>query len=880
MRRWIAGALLLGLVAFLAAFIQLDEKALHTQLITLLEQATGRTVHSGKVRLSLQHGLSLKIAQLRLDGPGADWELHTDVVRFDIALVSLLFGDLRVSGIDMVHPVLRLSRPIAPGDVFSGPVSGKLMLQTPELSFRQGRIVLREEVLLDQMAVTLRRIDREQQTTWEVQSRYAGGDFSSQGYIRSGQHSGSNGGDKVFGRISATQLQLAQMPALPLPSLHYDMLDASLTFSLDAAGQWQWFGNMLSREEHAELPKLSWRGKVNGSSPSDFRLHDAFVQFGEKTRLVLLGGCEPGLPCELEINTRGANPGLILKAADIDIPLTGELDGNVELREQGKGWNLNGKLGLRGIRWDQSALPDTQIELSDLYMQSLYRYTLRHARIQPKSEEDGGQDGSIEIKQLSHHNDSMRVSAELKSLKDVWVPLGDLLMRHAGFEVGSDDTSGLSGSGENNASFDWVEEDGNKRLGFSINADSAAVLVAQYFAKPAGLTATVDGTYDSKAGTSRLHIGKLQLADSRFNKLDLVLSTEHPLLSVGSMQLDIDKLIVQGVMLPVVFADWQGEIRGAVHDLRIDTQRPVYQWLTAADADLQLNRFAADAQVWNGKLKLRHGRLITKGLSWHSGPDFVDFSADLDVGHLRGSVNIDRAGFSWSPENSLPDWLNRADFRGRFSASDMLWNGNIWKGMKGEFSAQKGIVKLNHVQAILGEGQVQSRAVELKAVAGGVRFTGQLGMSAVRLDDLAGLSDAVGAKMNGYAFANAHLDGTLPVGGGPWSGNGDIEIHRGLWHEAKPAHRIQWLNDAAEKLGEGERFDRLNVRFRLDDESLQLRRLKFTRDQLTASGKANLNAAGEVKGRLSVEKQGVVLDTGLAGRWPSINGFIQESATP
>lgn len=870
-RRGIIGALLLAGIAFLVAFIRLDDAALHAQLVAQLEQATGRTVHGGKVRLSLQQGISLKINRLKLDGPGGDWELEADVVRFDIALGALLLGELRVSGVDMVHPVLRLNRAAPAAEMFSGPLVARLMRETPLLSFRQGRIVLHDRVLVDEVAATLRRIDREQRITWEVQSRYAGGDFSTQGYIRAE----SSGGEIIFGRISATQLQLAELAALPLPSLHYDMLDASLTFSLDATGQWQWFGNLLTRDAHAELPELSWRGKLIGSSVDDFRLHDAFVQFGEKTRLVVLGGCGAGHACSLQIETRAANPGLILKAGGMDVPLQGKLDGKMELSEQGDGWNLNGRLGLRSMTWGKTSLPDTQIELSELHMQSPQSFQLRYARIQPGDADRG----SIELSGLEQHGDTFSGSAQLNGLQDIWVSLTDLLLQQSGIAQPYTNQDRFSGAGVISGSLDWLVDGRDARMRFSLHADDAAIGFGKSFAKPAGVAASMQGSWLRKADRLRIEVGELQLGNSRLSKLELAFSDASPQLSVAHALLDMDRLKAQGVVLPGSPGGWQGALNGGLEHVAPATGPDLLHWLAEADGHLELSRFGSEGQVFSGSLDLQKGRLKAGNLNWQRGTDFADFSADLDLASLHGSVNIARAGFKWSPESSLAEWLAGADILGRFRQTDVLWNGNVWKGMQGGFVARDAVLQLDHVRGRIGEGKVQSRNMDIRAVPGGTHFSGQVGMSAVRLNDLQGLADATGATMHGYVFANARLDGALPLGIAAWSGNGDIEIHRGLWKEARAAHHIQWLNDAAAKLGDGDRFDRLNVRFRFTDESLQLRRLVFSRDKITAKGEASISAGGEVSGGLDVQQQGgISLQTGLAGRWPSLSGFFLSSA--
>ena len=869
-RRGIFSALLLFLGAFLVLFIRLDDEALHQRVITQLEKTTGQTVHGEKARLSLQHGISLKLAKLRIDG--GEWRLSADAARFDISPWALLFGDLHVTAIDMVHPVLNLDKGISPKELFASSVVASLLPETSIFSFRQGRLVVDGVAVVDEMAVTVRRIEREQQTTWELQSRYAGGDFSSQGYFRAS----NSGEDTVFGRISATQLHIDQLQGLPLPSLHYDLLDASLTFSLENEGEWQWFGNLLTRDKHGELPELSWRGKVVGRGLDDFRLHDAFVRFGDNTRLVLLGGCESGQACKAEINTKGANPGLILKALAIDTPLRGKLDGRVDLKQEKTGWQLDGKLGLRGMAWDSTGLPDSAIEISDLHMNSEDDFRLKRANIKPE-----GEKGYLEVSKLLQAGGKLNLAVRLNSLDTVWAPLADILLHQPDFALQLDDATRLEGQGKLSGSAQWMDSGENSALRFSLTADEASIALDDSFIKPAGIVARVDGLYRHQAENSRLEISELQLGESRLAKLVLNLSTEIPELSLASAQLDMQGLKDQGVLLPGALNGWKGTLVGGLEHVVIPTDAGFLQSLAKADGSLQLKGFGRDGEAWTGDVRLRHGRARTQQMNWQKGTAFVDFDADVNISSMRGVMNINRSGFQWLPEASLPDWLMHADIRGRFGKTDMQWNDNTWKGMQGTYIAQNGRVELNHLRGELADGMVQSRQMFLEGVPGGVRFSGYVGMSGVRLGKVEALADVAGAKMGGFVYLNSTFSGALPLGlkgegVDSWQGNGDIEIHHGRWKEAKPAHLVQWDNDAAAKLESdaGEGFDRLTTRFKINDSGLQLRRLKFNHGKLFSAGEAKISPAGDISGKLLVSEGEMSYESPLSGRWPSLSNLF------
>jgi len=873
LRRGIVGALLLCLAGFLAVFIWLDDEALHRQVIAQLEQATGRTVHGGKARLSLQHGVSLKISRLSIDGEDGDWKLTTDVARFDVSFESLLFGELRISAVDLVHPVLHLSRPISPSILFTSRFTNTLLRGSTMLSFRQGEIHLQDHVLSSDVAGTLRRNDREQQTTWEVQSRYAGGDFSSQGYIRNI----NAGGEKVFGRITATQLQLADMGRLPLPSLHYDVLDASLTFSLDSEGQWQWFGNLLTRDTHTKLPALSWRGKIIGSSMSDFHLHDAFVRFGDNTRLVLLGGCEPGQHCQLGIDSRGADAGLILQALNFDVPLRGKMDGRLDLEQQEQGWQLDGKLALSGMSWAATRLPDSLIELVGMHILAPQHFTIEHADMRAVKGH-----GSIELNHVQREADSLQLNARLDALDGDWVPIGDILLLRSGLRDSAEKGFQLNGKGVLSGSLRWASKGADAKLGFTLAAEKASLALGNVFVKPEGLPAAVQGRYLREGGASVLEIDNMQLGESRISRLKLNLSAGHPDLSLAAARLDFDVLKTQGVVLPEPMRTWQGQISGGLTHVVPDEDNDFRHMLASADGHLKLAGFGLGGRQMSGDVGLRHGRAQARNINWRDGEAFADFNADVDIANLHGKVNVSRAKFSWTPEQPLPKWLMQADLRGRFAQTNMQWNGNLWKDMHGHVAMAKGKLVLSDVLGKLADGAVRSSNMEIEPLPGDVRFSGRLGMTAVRLDQLEGLADVAGAKLDGYLFLNARLSGTLPsavqpgatVGG--WRGDGDVEIHHGRWKEAKAAHLIQWKNEDAARLDDSGSpgFSRLSTRFRIRNGSLHLTHLELEKRDLLATGVAAVDAAGDITGRLTVRRGNESRETALGGRWPSLVGLL------
>ncbi|MDQ6971708.1 MAG: hypothetical protein Q9M30_03585 [Mariprofundaceae bacterium] len=879
-RRFLAALLLLGLATFIVVFVRLDADVLAKRIIADIENASGMHVQAGKPRLSLQHGVSLKLPVFHLAGPDADWRLVADIVRFDFSLWSLLSGDLSTSAIDLVHPVLNLAHPMKPTALFDASFTHKLLKHADRISFRQARVLVDESLILDEVAATLRRIERERQISWELQGRYAGGDVSSQGFVRS-----DVAGQEVSGRISAGRLVMTQLDVLPLPALHYDLLDASLTFSLDHGGHWQWFGNFLAHDNHDELPDLSWRGKLRGQSPEDFHIYDAFMRFGDKTRLTLLGGCEKGLPCELEINTQGANPAMLLKSVSLDLPLRGKLDAKISLKQEQKAWRVDGKLGLRDMHWSEDKLPDVVIALEDLRVRSMQDFRLSRAEIHPE-----GDKGSLEVLHLKRDGKKFSVLASLRDLKAGWVPLGNVLLKAANVRqlqfAGEGDSAGesdepllLVGDGGLDGKLAWHSDASASRAAFSFNANHALLGLGKAFHKPLGVRGEIKGDYEKYGGIKKLRIEDMRLGESRLHSMNLMMEHEQPSLILDlNLDLDISALQSLGVVLPPPVAAFQGRIGAAFEGVKFDVHQDAAQWLAASDGELHLRQFGREGELLSGNVHLHKGHVQATGMHWQRGPDFTDFDADLSdmkAGKVAGRIQISGASWQWAPAERLPGWLAGASLTGHFTKTDLAWSGNTWKGLRGEFAVSEGGLTLNKVTGKLAAGVVRSRRMHISPLPNGIAFSGDIGMTAVRLDQFQGLADVLGAKLDGYAFANTSLSGSLPVGlPGDWQGNGDIEIQQGHWRESLPEHHIYLNRGADDQQAADVVFDTLSSRFRLSDSGLSLNRLMLKQGKQVRCGQARFNPQGEISGKLVIEGDDSKRESVMHGQWPSLRSFF------
>ncbi|MDQ6987989.1 MAG: hypothetical protein Q9M25_09320 [Mariprofundaceae bacterium] len=839
---------------------RLDADNLQQHVNSRLAQMTGQKMHSGKPSLSLLHGASLKLPTVRIGEAGDAWRLSADVVRINISLWSLLIGDLHFSAIDMIRPVLHLRRGISPQSLFAEHLPEHVEM----LRIRHGRLFVQDAQLADNVLAVVRHIDRERQTTWEVESRFAGGDFSTQGYIRSTR----SGQKTAFGRISATQLHMQQLNMLPLPPLHYDLFDTSLTFSFDADRQWQWSGNVLTHDSHDELPDLVLRGKVRGGGWRDFRLHDTLVKFGEKSRFQISGGCQATQACKLGIQTHAANAQKLLRVFAVKAPLSAKLDAAFELQERGNGWQVVGDFGLRHVRWSETSLPDVNIKLSKMHFVSSDDFHISRTSIKPV-----GSKGKIFISGGRSGKQKGFVAVSLNKLDALWVPLGNIVLQSYAWQPR------LSGKGPVSGSLEWVFRPENALFGFDVDATVSDIGFGK-FHKPAGMRAQVIGNYFDDAQGGFLQIGELKIGDSYIKKVAWPVSGKKQQSFVGSSRIDMDELRLTGLKLPEAVAAWHGRIEGG-GSMFVGGDKPLLQRLTAADGTLHLNAFGLGKDQWSGKIRFDQGKLRTRSLRWQRGSQFADMAADVNLRLMRGKLDILRSSIAWSAADGLPDWLAEMQLRGDFAKVDLNWAANLWQGMHGSFSLAGGDLTLNKVRGEFAGGRVQSKRIRMQIKPDGVDFDARLRMSVVQLGKITGLANTLGADMDGYIFFNGLLRGSLPLGSGAaWRGNGDIEIHRGRWKTAKAAHLILWENESVggSKGGSGERFSRLAARFHFRDSGLELTRLKFDSGKMKASGRVDVSPAGDIHGYLQMRAGEQRLATDISGRWPSLAVFFSEGA--
>ena len=275
-------------------------------------------------------------------------------------------------------------------------------------------------------------------------------------------------------------------------------------------------------------------------------------------------------------------------------------------------------------------------------------------------------------------------------------------------------------------------------------------------------------------------------------------------------------------------------------------------------------------------MRLHDGRVDTPRMRWQQGDSFAEFSASTDVAGLRGRLDIDAASLVWQSADGLPSWLQQAGLHGRFAHTDMQWEGNAWKDMRGSYAMRESGLLLEHVAGRLADGGIHSRRMHIESVPGGLRIAGRLTMTAVHLEHLHGLADTLGVNPAGYLFFNARLAGTLPAGlkgvqNAGWSGNGDVEIQHGSFDRPMPGNEILLQHPAASGLAGdvASGFDKLVAHFQIRKARLHVSHVQLSTANVTLKGDASVAANGTIAGRLDVQRGKQSAQTLLTGSWPA-----------
>jgi len=863
MMRWwrkaLATCLILLLITSAVLFLRLDPNKLGISIQSQFQQWAGQKVLLGPASLSLLHGASLRIQDIEIGGKEA-WHLHADSIRMGLSLWSLLQGDTEVKTVDIIRPTLTL--PKLPQIKNVVPIA--LPTSLKKMRIRQGRIQIAGSTLAQNLDGMIRRISRGQELTWELQSKFSGGDVASQGRIRYN----TQNHPAVFGKIQVKRVALhpfsGNPAAMPLPLGAYDTLDTTLTFDIGKKSSWSLFGDATFHAKHKHMPPVIWRGKINGESFRQFTWRDAFLQLGRKTMFAITGGCTQKEGCNFGIDTRNAEIPLILKAANLHWPVKGTLDVTSSFSWKDGQWSARGKLASHHFSWSDITVPDVTISVPETRYHDPEHFELADIHLQSAHTDNG-----IVLDRLTKSGRQWNLEAHARNTSGAWAPLINILLKS--HKILPD----LHGKGTLSAKVHAVANAGHTGIDFSVDVSQAQLLYGKKFKKPMGVRAKVEAHVDTVEDKTTLSIHEMDLGRSHAAQSQWMFEQGNiQSVAVKNMHIDLTKLAQAGIVFPDAMKNWHGAIRGHFSRLRPSAKTGMPEWFAPSGATLELAGFGAGNHQWNGLINIREGTLSTQNLLWKNTTQYARLRGNINLASLHGTADIQDAALSWKQGNALPAWLSRITLHGRLHNVALNWMGDTWGGLHGAYRSNGNHITLKKIRAKLAGGSVQSPALSLILTPEAVRFSGLLRMAIVRPAGIKGLAEALGANLDGYVYLNARLEGGIPWRTGSiWQGNGDIEIQQGHWQPVDKKLTIT-VGDLHTETGKTASFSRFSTHFHLANRVLQLTHIQLETGPKQITGNAFVHPDGEVGGNLQIKDEHGRQKSGLIGNWPAITALF------
>ncbi len=859
-RKALVVCLMLLLVISGVLFLRLNPERLGTSIRSQLQQGLGWKIMAGPASLSLLGGASLRIQDVGLEGKGRAWRLHADSIRIGLSPWSLLQGKARAETVDIIRPVLTL--PKLPSIKHATSVAWPTSLM--QIRIRQGRIQIAGSTVSRKMDGMVRRINGEKELTWELQSKFLGGDVSSQGRIRYR----ARNYPAVFGKIHVRRIALSRLPenmaAIHFPFLAYGTLDSTLTFDVHKKKAWSVFGDATFHAKQKSMPPMLWRGEISGKNFQQFAWHDAFLQLGQKTMLAITGGCAQKQGCNFGIHTRNAEIPLILEAVNLHWPVKGTLDATSSFSWKGGQWSATGKLVSHHISWSGISVPDVAISVPDARYHAPEHFELANMRLQSAATKK-----SIVLDKFIKSGKRWSLDAHAKNIADGWVPLTNILLKSYGM------AHGLRGKGTLTAELHASASADHTGFDFSLDGSRAQLGYAEKFEKPGGIRASISAHINIKGSRASLLIRDVKLGNSHAEQVQWMLGKEKPeWLSAKRIWIDLSELKQDGIIFPAVTDGWHGAIRGRFSRVRPVAGTPVAGWFSQSGASFQLRAFGPKGDSWDGLIGIRNGELSTRNLRWGTVGQHAHLDGTINLASGQGDVNLRDAALSWGRGDTWPAWLAHAKLHGRLHNINLDWMENAWDGLHGTYRTDGQHIILRKIHGRLAGGSIQSSKISLVLMPAAVRFSGNMRMATVRLSKLRGFSEALGANLGGYMYLNANLEGELPWRIKPaWQGNGDIEIQHGHWQSADKKLEIT-VGDLRLKTGEKTPFSHFTTRFYLKNKMLRLTRMRLKIGEKRIVGHAFLYPNGAIRGNLKIRDGHGVRESKILGNWPQAAGFF------
>ncbi len=853
-RAGIACAVLLALAAAFL-FSRLDSDALLAELMSQAGKA-GMSLSVGKVSFSPMNGLSLRLDDLDVKGHGL--RLHARTAFISSSWRALVSGGFTPDTLFLNTADITLDRLQEPSAMLPHlpPLS--------RLNISKSTLTLQESGLkLDDLQLDVRDVAPDRDMRWELLARAGNEPITSHGQA----HLNGNSFETAFAKLKMEHVPLAALPvADALAKLPYHYASSAVTIDLAANGEWHAFGELRLMTTPADESPLIVRSKLQGGDKQWLAWHDSYIHFGGQNVVDSEGSCRTGNDCT------GRFSGTRIAVQSLNRLLGSQAlhgsSGNLDLKGQ-LNWKDETLVGSIAGTWHNLHFGKSSIALLDAKWQlPLLSYrpgeALQLAQLGITPLRGGGE---AELSRFVRDSQGTRYTLKLLDNSVLWQPLANIALAYEGLPTQ------LAGSGEVNGIIRGNHTPKRAQLRFELDASRAAVSYGDHFSKPARVSMILHGDwqYLHAGARNRLALQESDIGGSRFAAMHWQHDKQGDRIALEKAAIDFTALNSTGIRLPAAIPALGGSIHGDLsgHWQRKEgTEAAIWHSL---QGKLQLRAFTWQQNRVDGDLDIRDGVAASDKLAWSHGSNSATMHGRIDLATRTGELDLDQAILDsdiLTRVTTLPFTLKGSLRKLHYHMADQT----AITAIHGRYTRTPEALTLLGAEGELAGGTVTADELSLRPGQSDPRLSARLRIGRVQLSRITQWPAWLQARPFGRCFGNMQIEGPLSSKRWPeWRGNGDIAIFSGGWI---PLVQQGQQGEITAQPGEPKRFRRAELRFRLQQNGMQLPHLRIERDGQILQGDGRMDYQGHIALTLGRGKERQKID----GEWPNIDLPMEPAA--
>ncbi|TLS76532.1 glutamyl-tRNA amidotransferase [Mariprofundus erugo] len=852
--------LIVAVCLFLAAVLwwRLDIKSLQAAIEGQTARLSGSRLIAREVSLSLIHGVGLRLDQVSLNNPLLS--MQAGHINIGIHLLPLLLGKIEVGTLDIHDATLKLD----------GDAAANLSASFASLPFERVHLIrssiedMRGISKLENIELDVRNIGPDREMLWEISSRQS--DYSLHGHGQMAFRAGTV--MSGFGKLKLTSIP-ASLLSVVAPTMLSDWfagqsqrLSGGLTLDITRQRGWSLFGEVDAGGDEQHQP-VRLRGKLSHPAAGELVWHDSFVHLDDRAVIALDGHCSQG-QCESHLDARSMPVAAWLRlfpdAVDLPKTLAGKSRLEAMLRWHGDQWEASGSVRLNdasfSYRQQSRPLPALQLTVSELHGERNGwggRAVITFPGIASEILLQADSSSAARVKHQPPSQSLLLTLASTKLADGVWQPFGNLLL--SSLNIAPD----LTGSGTMRAAVELQLQPQHSSLQLDLGADEARVAYAGQWEKPAGVVALCHGKVGWRSMISQpdgVQLDRCRVADAQLDTLAYHQKEKRESLALSGLTLDLDKLAERKLLLPDWLRLYHGRIEGSGQ----------FDWLDGsgllkrASGDWNLQQAGTFDWQLSGRVKVADGIFASDHLQLSGPLGQAELKGRFRATDRSGTINVLSGHLDWQALPGLPAGMADIHLAGHIAQGYVTALGYEWQGMSADYFMDQGHLVLKQGVVPFAGGQLQVDELMLTPVASSLRLDGKIRAKEVKLEQLPWLAEWLQADLSGKLGANIEVKGLFNQDGAvadmsAWQrSNGDLVVYSGSWLPRDSA--LRGLSAPGD-------FRKLQLRFRLQEQGVDIPSVELVRHGIRYRGQAAIAADGAISGGL---KGGGAVT--LQGQWP------------